>query len=42
MAGGYLNILEDWGVIVNVKTVDALTIEKYNGIINYKYVKNVK
>lgn len=39
MAGGYLNILEDWGVIVNVKTVDNLTIEKYNGIINYKYVK---
>jgi len=40
MAGGYLNILEDWGVIVNVKTVDDITVEKYNGIINYKYVKS--
>lgn len=40
MAGGYLNILEDWGVIVNVKTVDDITVEKYNGIINYKYVRN--
>lgn len=39
MAGGYLDILEDWGVIVNVKTVDDLTVEKYNGIISYKYVK---
>ena len=40
MAGGYLDNLESWGVIVNVKTVDDITIEKYNGIINYKYVKN--
>lgn len=40
MAGGYLNILEEWGVIVNVKSVDDITVEKYNGIINYKYVKN--
>ncbi|MCI9040099.1 MAG: DUF881 domain-containing protein [Clostridia bacterium] len=39
MAGGYLNNMEEWGVIVNVKTVDDLTIEKYNGIISYKYVK---
>lgn len=39
MAGGYLSNMEDWGVIVNVKTVDDLTIEKYNGIISYKYVK---
>ena len=40
MAGGYLDNLESWGVIVNVKTVDDITIEKYNGIISYKYVKN--
>ncbi len=40
MAGGYLDNLESWGVIVNVKTVDDITVEKYNGIINYKYVKN--
>lgn len=40
MGGGYLSNLESWGVIVNVKTVDDITVEKYNGIINYKYVKN--
>lgn len=40
MAGGYLNLMEDNGVIVNVKTVDDITIEKYNGIISYKYVKS--
>ncbi len=39
MAGGYLNLLEDEGVIVNVKTVDDITVEKYNGIISYKYVR---
>ena len=40
MAGGYLSLMEDNGVIVNVKTVDDITIEKYNGIISYKYVKS--
>lgn len=40
MGGGYLSNLESWGVIVNVKTVDDITVEKYNGIISYKYVKN--
>lgn len=40
MAGGYLDNIERWGVIVNVKTVDDITVEKYNGIISYKYVKN--
>lgn len=42
MAGGYLSILEEYGVIVNVKSVDNIVVEKYNGIINYKYVKQVK
>ena len=40
MAGGYLDILQSYGVIVETKQVDNITIEKYNGIINYKYVKN--
>ena len=39
MAGGYLDEIDDW-VIVNVKTVDDIIIEKYNGIISYKYVKS--
>lgn len=42
MAGGYLNILEEYGVLVNTEQIDNLTVEKYNGVINYKYVKNVK
>ena len=42
MAGGYLDLMERWGVIVNVKTVDDITVEKYNGIISYKYVRNMK
>lgn len=42
MAGGYLSLMENSGVIVNVKTVDDITIEKYNGFISYKYVKNSK
>lgn len=39
MAGGYLDEIDNW-VIVNVKTVDDIIIEKYNGIISYKYVKS--
>ena len=39
MAGGYLSILKDYGVLVDVKQVDNLKIEKYNGIISYKYAK---
>lgn len=42
MAGGYLSILEGCGVIVKVQQVDNIIVEKYNGIINYKYVKNAK
>ena len=42
MAGGYLDILESYGVIVKVEPVDNITVEKYNGIISYKYVKNMK
>lgn len=40
MAGGYVSIMRDNGVLVDVKQVDNLVVEKYNGIINYKYVKN--
>ena len=39
MAGGYLDILQDYGVIVKTDQVDNLIVEKYNGIISYKYVK---
>lgn len=39
MAGGYLDILDDYGVLVDTKQLDNIVVEKYNGIINYKYVK---
>lgn len=39
MSGGYLDILDDWGVIVDIKQEDNIIVEKYNGIISYKYVK---
>lgn len=42
MPGGYLDVLEEWGVLVKAEQVDNLVIEKYNGIINYKYVRNAK
>lgn len=42
MAGGYLDILQSYGVLIETKQIDNITIEKYNGIINYKYVKSAK
>lgn len=42
MAGGYLDILQNYGVIVKTEQVDNLVVEKYNGIISYKYVKSVE
>ncbi len=42
MAGGYVSLMREIGVLVDVKQVDNLSVEKYNGIISYKYVKNMK
>ena len=42
MIGGYLYILDEAGVIVETTQMDNLTVEKYSGVINYKYVKNDK
>lgn len=42
MIGGYLYILDEAGVIVDTTQMDNLTVEKYSGVINYKYVKNEK
>lgn len=39
MIGGYLYILDEAGVIVETTQMDNLTVEKYSGVINYKYVK---
>lgn len=42
MIGGYLYILDEAGVIVETTQMDNLTVEKYSGVINYKYAKNEK
>ncbi len=38
--GGYLELLEETGVIVDVKKVENITINKYDGIINTQYMKS--
>ena len=41
--GGYIDWLrEDYGIDIKVKKQSNLTIEKYNGVINYKYAKEVE
>jgi len=35
---GYLDIMRDDGVIVEMKEVDEVTIPKYDGVYNYKYI----
>ncbi len=42
MIGGYLYILDEAGVIVETTQLDNLTVEKYTGVITYKYIKNEK
>ena len=37
---GYIELLEQTGVIVNVKKSNNITINKYDGIINSQYIKN--
>lgn len=36
--GGYIELLEETGVIVNVKKAENITINKYGGIINSQYL----
>ncbi len=40
--GGYLEAMRDSSIIVELKKDNNITIPKYSGIINYKYVKNAK
>lgn len=42
MIGGYIYWMEEAGVIVEIKQMDNVAVEQYNGVINYKYVNNVK
>ena len=41
MPGGYLELLEDDGVQVEVKEAQNIVIPKYNGIYNFEYAENV-
>ncbi len=38
--GGYIELLEETGVIVDIKKQENITINKYDGIINTQYMKN--
>lgn len=38
-AGGYLDYLNDDGIITSIKKLDSVTIPKYTGVITAKYMK---
>lgn len=40
MIGGYIYWMKEDGALVDVKQSNNIVVEKYNGIINYKYVKD--
>ena len=40
--GGYIEILKNTGIIVNIEKNNNITIPKYNGIITSKFMKNIK
>lgn len=39
--GGFIEVLQDAGVIVELERKEDVTIPKYNGIIDMKYIRNV-
>lgn len=38
--GGYLELMEETGVMVDIKKSENITINKYDGLINAQYMKN--
>ena len=38
MPGGYIDYMRDWGVVVNIKKVNKVKIEKYTGALQSKDV----
>lgn len=41
--GGYIDWLrDDYGIDVSIKMQNNVTVEKYNGVINYKYAKEAE
>lgn len=39
--GGYVETLEKYGLVSNVEKKNKITIDKYDGIVNYKYMRKV-
>lgn len=39
--GGYLSILEERGINIELRKSNNITIPKYSGVLNFKYVSNV-
>lgn len=40
--GGYLSILQDYGIVTSLKKYDSITIPKYTGIIDFEYAKTIQ
>lgn len=41
MPGGYIELLEDTGVIVDMKKTQNIVINKYEGVLKTQYLKNI-
>ena len=40
--GGFLEELDEFGLVSSVKKQNKIKISKYNGIVDYKYIRNTK
>lgn len=40
--GGYIELLNDSGIVSNIKKSNNISIQKYKGAINFKYMKDEK
>ena len=40
--GGYIELLKNTGIVVNIEKSKNIIIPKYNGIRTSKYLKNIK
>lgn len=40
--GGYIELLNYSGIVSNIKKSNNITIQKYKGAINFKYMKDIK
>lgn len=41
-SGGFLEILESYGIGVEIKKSDNIKIDKYNGVLTDKYIENIQ